>query len=425
MNAVILSYRISGNDGVSLECIHWKEILTKMGFNVGLIAGDLDRAGIVIPELDFRHLSVASLHDRVVYGREGYSRIEKEIFSLAGRIEGEMRAVFNNSRKPDLLILANILSLPMHFSLSVAVTRIIEELKIPTIARHHDFWWERKRYLKSTMFPFFQRFFPPASPLIRHVVINSLAKDELKKRTGINSTVIWDSFDFEREISLDSFAKKWREDFEIDANDIVFLQATRIVARKRIEVAIDLVKKLNDKRVVLVVAGKDGDEAGDYYEFVRRYAKKSGIRCRFIGSRVDSRRRMVANNGGRRRIYTLWDCYLNSDFVVYPTTIEGFGNQFVEAIYFRKPIVMTSYPVFETDIKPLGFQVFLFHPEVTKKDARGVADIISNPQKAQDVANYNFETGKKYFSYSWVEERIKQLILEFFPGWKVNKKELF
>ena len=38
----------------------------------------------------------------------------------------------------------------------------------------------------------------------------------------------------------------------------------------------------------------------------------------------------------------------------YPSHYEGFGNAFLEAIYFRKPVVVISYAVYARDIDPLA-----------------------------------------------------------------------
>lgn len=406
MKVTILATRISGNDGVSLEAMRWKKILGRMGHKVSLVAGKLDRAGTLLPNLHFQTPEIVKVHDRVVYGNEDYKKVEREIFSQAGEIEGGLREIFHNGYKCDLLIVPNVLSLPVHFPLAVALTRVIEELKLPTIARHHDFWWERQRYLKSSMFPFFERWFPPKLPMMRHVVINSIAQKELKER-GFDSTIIPDTFDFkDARTGLDNFNKSFREDFGIDKEDLIFLQATRIVPRKRIELSIELVRKLNNPRIVFVVAGVAGDEAGDYDIKVRNLAKKSGIRCKFIGSRVNSHRRIAFG----KKIYTLWDCFVNCDFVTYPTEMEGFGNQFIEAVCFKKPIILTEYNVYKVDIGPLGFKTINMTPEIKKGTIDEVNELIANPNKVKKMVDENFKLGQKNFSFEATKIKIERVI---------------
>lgn len=404
MDVVILGYRVTGLDGVSLESVHWSNILTKMGYKVRLVAGELDREGILIPELHFKWPGVAEIHDEVVYGNEDYKKIERGIFALAGRIEGKLRELFRNGQKVDLLIVPNVFSLPMHFPLAVALERTIQEFSIPTIARHHDFWWERARYLKSHMFHFFEHWFPPKSEQIKHAVINSIAQTELKKRTGIDAPVIGDTFDFESDLGkLDDYSKHFRRDFGIGDDDILFLQATRIVPRKRIELSIELIEKLDMSKAVFVVAGDEGDEQEGYERRLKKLAQERRVRSVFAGEKVNSQRK-VANG---KRIYTLWDCYVNADFTTYPTEVEGFGNQFVEAMFFKKPIILTPYPVYKADIAQKGFEIIEMSEKVTDEVVSRVREFIDDPDKRKEMVEKNFALGRQYFSYETTAEKIK------------------
>ena len=47
------------------------------------------------------------------------------------------------SSRIDLIVPENALSIPMHVPLGMAITELIAETGIPTIAHHHDFYWER------------------------------------------------------------------------------------------------------------------------------------------------------------------------------------------------------------------------------------------------------------------------------------------
>ncbi|MBP9759663.1 glycosyltransferase family 4 protein [Candidatus Dojkabacteria bacterium] len=407
MKIWFLSTRIAGNDGVSLEAFRWKKILTRMGHKVTFVAGELDQGGILIPELHFSNPKVVDLHDKVVYGKSNFKKIEAGVFEMAGKIEGKLREAFNGHR-PDLLIIANCLSLPMHFPLAVGITRIIEEFKIPTIARHHDFWWERKRFLKSSCFPFFKRWFPSNSPYIKHVTINSISQMQLKEKMGIDSTVISDTFDYlKTKTKLDNFNKNFREDFNIKNDDIVFLQATRIVPRKRIEIAINLVKKLKNNKIILVMAGHAGDEGYLYYNKLVKLAEKSNIRYIFAGDYIGLTRKIDVDG---RRVYTLWDAFINADFMTYPSEVEGFGNQYIESACFKKPVIITPYPVYESDIKPLGFKSIEISKELCEDDLKKVTEIINNKLNMKKMVDNNFELGKKHFSFEATAEKISKLI---------------
>ena len=409
MNIMILAFRVSGLDGVSLEISHWKEILEKMGHKVTLMAGELDRGGLLLPELHFKWPHVYQIHERVVSKADSFEDVERGVFTIAGKIEGKLREVLRRNGQIDVLIVANVFSLPMHFPLAVALARIIEEYSIPTIAKHYDFWWERQRYLKSNLFKFFEKWFPPKLSQIKHVVINSIAQAELKRRFDISADIISDTFDFASgNYMKDSYSNHFRGDFKISEDEIVFLQPTRIVRRKRIELSIEFIKALGDSQAVLVVAQNEGDEELGYQKQLSELVKKANIKCRFIGDRVGFSRKIQ----GGRRIYNLWDCYLNADFVTYPTELEGFGNQFVETMYFKKPIILTPYAVFVADIAPLGFETVVLPHAVTTEAVDQVKQLIKDKAIYQEMVEKNFLLAKSHFSYEIVEKKIEKLFNE-------------
>lgn len=260
------------------------------------------------------------------------------------------------------------------------------------------------------MFHFFEHWFPPDIKGMKHTVINSLAKKSLKAKTGIDASVIPDTFDFENQElgSIDSYSKYWRRDFEIADDDLVFLQATRVVPRKRIELSIELVAKINNPKAILVVSGHEGDERVGYLKELKKMAREKKIRFRFIADRVNSQRKIVAG----KRIYTLWDCYVNSDFVTYPTAVEGFGNQFIESIYFKKPIILTPYPVYKADIAPLGFDVVEMSDEVAAVSVKKVKNLIKNSERREKMVEKNYKIARKHFSYEAVEKKLEKILTE-------------
>ena len=406
MKIAFISFRIAGTDGVSLEAERWREILKSMGHRVTFIAGELDRPGILIPELHFNHPKVHRVHEEIVTNGNSCEKLEDKIFEMAGQVEGKLRRIIRKE-KFDRLIVANVFSLPIHFSLAIAIDRLITEYKIPTVSRNHDFWWERERYKKSRCFELFKRFFPPASPYITHTVINSIAQKKLEQKTGIYAQIIPDTFNFNNTLGrADSYSKNWRKDFGIKKDDIVFLQATRIVPRKQIELSIEFVSKLKLPKAVLVLAGYYGDESGDYLKKLQGLVEQTKINAKFIGARVSSRR---AINHDGKRIYTLWDCFVNCDFVTYPSKVEGFGNQFIEAVYFKKPILVNRYEVYKKDIEPLGFETIDVNGKITEKSIKKAKSWLSNPQKTKQITEKNFKIARKHFSYEATAVKLKKL----------------
>ena len=64
----------------------------------------------------------------------------------------------------------------MNVPLGLALTNFIVETGIPTIAHHHDFYWERDRFAVNAIGDFLGTAFPPTLPTIQHVTINSFAQ---------------------------------------------------------------------------------------------------------------------------------------------------------------------------------------------------------------------------------------------------------
>ena len=53
--------------------------------------------------------------------------------------------------------------------------------------------------------------------------------------------------------------------------------------------------------------------------------------------------------------------------VTYPSLYEGFGNAFLEAVYFHKPILVNRYSVYIVDIEPKGFEVVAMDGFLTRR----------------------------------------------------------
>src|SRR5690606_602137 len=93
----------------------------------------------------------------------------------------------------------------------------------------------------------------------------------------------------------------------------LFLQPTRVVPRKGIERAIDLLAARNDPRDVLVIPHDAGDEGHAYLAFLKRRAEDAGVDLRHVADRVADAR--GARDG--RRVFALGDAYAHADFVTY------------------------------------------------------------------------------------------------------------
>ena len=218
--------------------------------------------------------------------------------------------------------------------------------------------------------------------------------------------------DFEQPFGVsDSYNRDLLPQLRFEKDDIALFQITRIVERKGIEVAIDLLESLNGSRVKLAITGSAADdERKTYYKrLVGLVAEKQlQERVRFAYHRVLSHR---GNTADGRKIYSLSDAYANAVACTYFSTYEGFGNAFVEAVLARKPVFVNNYkPVFWPDIGSKGFEcVMLENNELTDTAIARIDEILHNPQLQKEIAAHNFDLGSKLFSYQVLERKLAGL----------------
>jgi len=413
-NIGFVSTRFSGTDGVTLESSKWAQVLRRMGHQCFWFAGQLDKdpdRSMLVPEAYFQHDQNRWINEHILGKQVRSSEITEMIQQLKAFLKDRLRA-FIAKYSIDLLIPQNALTIPMHVPLGIAITEIIAETKIPTIAHHHDFYWERTRFSVNAVGDYLRMAFPPILPNIEHVVINSAAQEELALRTGISSINIPNILDFENPPQVDEKRTlELREIIGVRPDDIVILQPTRIVQRKGIEHAIDLVKDLNDPRCKLVISHEAGDEGFEYAEWLKKEAKENGVDLRLFSIRM---RDPWNDQSTLKSKYTLLDVYPCSNFVTYPSLYEGFGNAFLEATYFKKPMLINRYATFVRDIEPKGFDLIVMDGFLTERNVHEVKEALFSSERREKMVNHNYEVATRYYSYSVLERWLNNLLANFF-----------
>jgi glycosyltransferase involved in cell wall biosynthesis len=409
-----VSTRFRGTDGVTLEAKKWAHLLGELGHESFWMAGLLDtpmETSHHAPLAYFNHPKVAALQAGL-FGVTTRSRaVTDEIQSMKDSLKDDLYRFIEKFRL-EVLIPQNILAIPMHIPLGLAFTEVVAETGLPTIAHHHDFAWERERFVVSAVNDYLRAAFPGALPGMEHVVINSMAQKEMARRCSRSAAIIPNVLDFETPApGVDDYNRDLRAEIGLAETDWLILQPTRVVQRKGIEHAIELVRRLDDPRAKLVISHPAGDEGSGYIQMLRDRIDDAGIEVRFIAERVGESRGM---NGDGKKIYTLFDVYPHADLVTYPSHYEGFGNAFLEAIYFRKPIVVNSYAVFARDIAPLGFKTIEISQLVTREIVDRTRAILSNATLREDWSRTNYDLGLKHFSYSVARRKLAARLANLF-----------
>jgi len=179
------------------------------------------------------------------------------------------------------------------------------------------------------------------------------------------------------------------------------------VPRKGIEHSIKLVESLNDPRVKLVICHSAGDEGYEYQYMLQELASDSGVELRLIDDRIGELRQ---KNSEGKKMYTLWDLYPFVDFVTYPSLYEGFGNAFLEAIYFKIPILINRYSIFARDIEPKGFRVPLMDGYLTRQVIEDVRRLLVDKEYRLATVEHNYAVATRFYSYAVLRRSLRTLI---------------
>jgi glycosyltransferase involved in cell wall biosynthesis len=448
----ICHYIANFTDGVGLEMNKWRQVLEEMGHRVRYCAGKygaveeyvIEEMYHHLPEIErLNHNTFKELRD---YDATGY---KLELDHWVAILEEKFRQ-FILEEQINFILAENVWGVAANPAVAIALEQVRREFNLPALAHSHDFYWERIDGVALTnkhAIELADKVLPPRDPKIKHAVINSLAQRELQARKGITATIVPNVFDFEAPAwKIDDYNHDFRVRIGVSESDLLILQATRIVSRKGIELAIDFVKALDapDRRallqargiydgrtfteedqIVFVLAGYARDDVGgNYKQKLAQKAEQNGVKALFIEDFIEERRGL--RHG--KKVYSLWDSYVHADFVTYPSLWEGWGNQFLEAVRAKLPILMFEYPVYEADIKNKGFRVVSLGNTICGYDREGLAKVppevidcaadqavalLSDRKRRQEIVEHNFRIAKKYFSMGALREYLEQILSRF------------
>ncbi|MFP4053341.1 MAG: glycosyltransferase, group 1 family protein [Phycisphaerae bacterium] len=444
-------HRLGRTDGVSLEVDKWRRVLEEMGHTVHYLAGNDDvPGGHTIPELYPFHPVTAKIiknATRELVDYDSPAELMDEIIAHKAKVKPQMER-FLDECNVDVMLPNNIISVGYNIPGMWALSEVLRETGLKSISHNHDFWWEDSGEVYPTcreIVDLYMQHAPPELPNMRYCVINRLAQAALKEKRGIDATVVPNVFDFDRPTwKEDDYNRTFRADIGVGPNDLLFLQATRVLDRKAIELAIDVIAELNkpenrkklegtlydgrpfgpEDRIVLCCAGyvEGIGLSSNYPAALQARADEQGVELLWVGEHVKHDRGKAP---GGEKIYSLWDSYVQADFVTYPSIWEGWGNQFIEAVFAKLPVVLFEYPVYVSDLKQVGFDVVSLGSELAGKDAHGLVTV--PPQRlaeaADGVIHYlkdanarkaatdkNFQIAKEHFSMQALERIIVGLL---------------
>ena len=408
-----ISTRFAGSDGVSLESDKWSRVLRAEGHEVFWFAGELDRpreTSMLVPEAHFTHEDAMRISD-AVWGRLSRDKVINQLVkSSAEFLKGKLYT-FVEKFGIEILVVQNAVTIPMHIALGLAITDFIAETGMPTIAHHHDFYWERTRFLVSAVRDYLEAAFPPVLPQIQHAVINSAARDELAWRKGVSSLVVPNVIDFENPpVIAPGSSDNVRDLVGLGTDDILILQPTRVVPRKGIEHAIAVVSRLRDPRCKLVISHESGDEGDTYLGALLETAKSSDVDLRLVHTVLTDVTNGIPQPAPAGRV-SLWELYAAADLVTYPSLYEGFGNALLEAFYYSVPVLINRYSIFVQDIEPKGFRTISMDGFVTNEVVDHVRAVLGDRSLRDEMVETNYRLATRYYGFGMLRRRLQTLLI--------------
>jgi glycosyltransferase involved in cell wall biosynthesis len=178
----------------------------------------------------------------------------------------------------------------------------------------------------------------------------------------------------------------------------------------------------DDSQIFLVLAGYGRDDvSGNYLQKLKTKAAGEGVKMIHVEEQIAFER----GNRNGQKVYSLWDSYVFADFITYPSLWEGWGNQFLEALRAKLPLLIFEYPVYTADIGKKGFEVVSLGLEITGSDDLGLVqvpggriedaadqavELLTDKNYREKIVEHNFRIGKKHFSINSLRRYLRDLM---------------
>jgi glycosyltransferase involved in cell wall biosynthesis len=177
---------------------------------------------------------------------------------------------------------------------------------------------------------------------VRYVTASEQRREELTSRLQppVEASVIPNGLDLGRLFYLTMEMRESLEALALPARDFIFLLPARIMLRKNVEFAIDLMRELKSKGrnpLLLITGSSDvySPAAGQYGQFLRQT-----VHDQLHQNVVFVCDHFIVTDEILHDLYSLSDCLL------FPSKQEGFGLPVLEAAYFRLPVWCNGVPAF-------------------------------------------------------------------------------
>jgi glycosyltransferase involved in cell wall biosynthesis len=413
-NLAVIASRLKCVDAISVEADKWIDKYCKLGYNVCLIAGKFGEPTEIphfqLPEMDYKHPEIRGIKNIVFNApldKGGKKAAEILMGSLVKRIKGPLKNYLIANKIQILSIEDSLISLK-NIPLHIALSEITKELNLPTVSRYHYVPWNNQYFSQFNNIPKITANLPPAYRNIVHITNTESSKAALAEKRGIHAKVIPNTIDLDKLAKPDEYNNQFRKELGIRDDQLIFLQPTRVKRNKFVERAIKLVAAINDimkKDNVLLITGSPVYSRGNYFEEIVKKVKKQGVNVIFANDRIFLGR----HHNPEQNFYSIHDAYLHADVVLYPSTSDAFGNPLIEAMAYKKPVVVNTFPNLRSFTEK-GFRFVVMDQKVDNELVSDTYELLLNREKAGEMVEHNFELLKKHYSSDVLDDSLMPIL---------------
>jgi hypothetical protein len=407
--------RFSNQDAIGREAAKWAELLKAAGHECFYFAGASDREqerSVVVPEASCQHPDIAELNADVFDTGSRSSKTSGMIQAIRFHLKQNLYQ-FIKTFDVNVLIIENAFSMPNNLPLGLALSELVAETNLPAIAHHHELHWWHERFMHSTAEDYLQAAFPPVLPAVWHVVSNSHAARQLAQRANLNSIVIPPALDFEREQgSPAGGAERLQQALGIDAGQPLVLQPTSALPSKRVMLSIEAAASL-DPGCVLVVSGVSPLETVDYRGRLLRHARLHGVDLVFADGRLSHSEQ---DTGGDDPGATIADAYRTARWISYPIHIEELDPAFLQAAYYRRPLLMSRMDFARSELAAQGMQVLTVDESLGTDSLEYNRILLADREETERMSGANFELGRRHYHLQGLAQQLELLLVRCLRG---------
>ncbi len=279
-----------------------------------------------------------------------------------------------------------------NFSPALAGSLISSFTKIPHITTIHDifsiydkdFWkkWAKQSNVSSTnarLVPFFERLMMRFRFDCIHTVSDTTKNDIQKIGTKKPIHIIPNCIQDEEQVTV-----------EPKANQFIYLG--RLVFYKNVEVILKAFKTVTEQfpDIKLVIAGD-----GPHKESLQELVKKLGINnnITFVGYVTPQQKSKLL---------------AESNALLFPSIIEGFGLVMLEAFQQKRPVIVSNIPPM-SDIIEDGKTGYLIDPHDENKWAESIIQLIKDPSLSDKMGKAGNQILKTKYNQELFYERILKM----------------